>query len=283
MRISDMPVQSVLNGSEYVPILDPNANTVSARNKRLLLSRILGGTGPTGPAGASAYQVWLSNGNSGNVSAYLASLVGATGATGPTGPTGPTGAAGSNGTNGLNGASWFAGQGVPGNGTGANNDFYLNLQVGSGLGDVYQKSLGAWTLTGNIRGPAGVNADKTVQNVGTFFENQGSPLIASDATIVTYHVPFAGTIVGCVILTDGGPGNCQFDIWKAALSNHYPPVVGDSIVDAHKPSITGGQSFQDTTLTGWTTAVAAGDVLAFKLESSTTFTEISVALQIQPT
>jgi hypothetical protein len=34
---------------------------------------------------------------------------------------------------------------------------YLNLAVGAGNGDVYQKIAGVWTLVGNIKGPAGAS------------------------------------------------------------------------------------------------------------------------------
>jgi hypothetical protein len=58
---------------------------------------------------------------------------------------------------GADGATWFTGDLDPDDGNGANGDFYL--QTGTGAtgvaGDVWTKSAGTWSITGNIRGPAG--------------------------------------------------------------------------------------------------------------------------------
>lgn len=99
---------------------------------------------------------------------------------------------------------------------------------------------------------------------------------------VDVYVPFAGTIVGVSLLTIGGPGSCVVDIWKDTYAN-FPPSSADSITAAAKPTIVAGSKYIDTTLTGWMTAVAAGDIIRFSLESTTTFTTIFVILLIQPT
>jgi hypothetical protein len=70
---------------------------------------------------------------------------------GPQGATGATGGAGATGAAGSNGATWLSGSGVPSGGSGANGDFYLRTSNG----DVYTKSAGTWSVTGNILGPTG--------------------------------------------------------------------------------------------------------------------------------
>ena len=59
---------------------------------------------------------------------------------------GPAGAGGGGG-----GSSILTGSGTPGSGTGSDGDFYLNTDNG----DYYTKASGAWTLQGNLTGPAG--------------------------------------------------------------------------------------------------------------------------------
>ena len=41
------------------------------------------------------------------------------------------------------------------------------------------------------------------------------------------------------------------------------------------------QKSQDSTLTGWTTAVAAGDILAFNVDSTATITRVTISLKVE--
>jgi hypothetical protein len=50
---------------------------------------------------------------------------------------------------------------------------------------------------------------------------------------------------------------------------------------AAKPTIAAAANYSDDTLTGWTTALAAGDVIRFNLDSTSTFTRISVFLIVE--
>lgn len=90
--------------------------------------------------------------------------------------------------------------------------------------------------------------------------------------------PVAGTITGVRMLADQS-GSAVVDIWKDTYAG-FPPVVGNSITAAAKPTISGAQNSEDTTLTGWTTAVAAGDVFAFNVDSAATITRLTLELTI---
>jgi hypothetical protein len=72
------------------------------------------------------------------------------------------------------------------------------------------------------------------------------------------------------------------DIWKDTYAN-YPPVVGDSITASAKPTLSSATKSRDTTLTGWTTSIAAGDVLGFKVDSATTVLKVTLSLTVQAT
>lgn len=107
----------------------------------------------------------------------------------------------------------------------------------------------------------------------------GAGAVTTPAVDVPVLIPFTGTIREVVILTRGGPGACEIDVWKKAVTS-YPPTVADSITATNYPVIAAGNSFRDTTLSGWTTAVTLDDVLMFHLRSSSTFTEVSIQLRI---
>lgn len=116
--------------------------------------------------------------------------------------------------------------------------------------------------------------------VGASWSGAGSAVsISTDIVFVQCHT--AGTITKATVLTQGGTGSCVIDVWKDTYAN-FPPVVGDSIAAAAKPTITAGIKAVDTTLTGWTKDVAAGDIIAFHLDSTSVFTWIGISLEITP-
>lgn len=104
----------------------------------------------------------------------------------------------------------------------------------------------------------------------------GGPITASG--IVGYKsFPVAGTITKWRILGDQA-GDCVFDIVKDAFAS-YPPTT--SIVASAFPEVTvGNDSAEDSTLTGWTTSVSAGDVFGFDLISVGGFERLTLELTI---
>src|SRR5574337_193090 len=113
---------------------------------------------------------------------------------------------------------------------------------------------------------------------GASWVGGGNPLLAS-ANKVPVYCEVSGTINKVVILTNGGIGSCEIDIWKKSASS-YPPDVSDSITASDKPSISGGSSLIKSTFTGWTLTVTAGDCLEFVLNSTSAFTEINIFVEI---
>lgn len=95
------------------------------------------------------------------------------------------------------------------------------------------------------------------------------------------ELPFAGTIQRVTLLADQS-GSIVLDLWRDSYAN-YPPVVGDSIVASAKPTISAAVKAQDSTLTGWTTTVAAGDILAINVDSVTTCQRVTLSLLIERT
>lgn len=122
-------------------------------------------------------------------------------------------------------------------------------------------------------------APKSFTRGATFVSATEVEVPTNDVAVV---VPVNSVIIRATILTTGGTGSCVVDVRKDTYAN-FPPGGGDSICGAAKPTISAGIKTQDSTLTGWTTSVAAGDVLLFVLESADVFTSIAVSLELQPT
>jgi hypothetical protein len=74
-------------------------------------------------------------------------------------------------------------------------------------------------------------------------------------------------------------GSIVVDIWKVAYAS-FPPTNGNSITASAPPTISAVQNSQDATLTGWTTAIAAGDILAFNVDSCATITRVTISLKV---
>lgn len=91
-------------------------------------------------------------------------------------------------------------------------------------------------------------------------------------------VPFACTITGVTLLADAA-GDIVIDIWKDTYAN-FPPVNGDSITASAPPTLSSAAKSQDTTLTGWTTSLAAGDILRFNVDSAATVARVTLALAL---
>lgn len=92
------------------------------------------------------------------------------------------------------------------------------------------------------------------------------------------QIPFNATITSVTLLA-GQTGSVVVDIWKDTYAN-FPPTVADSICSAAKPTITSGDKYTDSTLTGWTTTINANDILAFNIDSVTNLIKLTVSLTL---
>ena len=125
-------------------------------------------------------------------------------------------------------------------------------------------------------------SEQSIRSIGAVWYNNGANLVAADADLVCVPIPISGQITKAKILGVDGPGSCVIDVWKAAFAD-YPPLITNSITASAKPSVVSGIKSEDATLSGWTTLVSAGDVLAFKLESVSTFSKVTITLDFSPT
>jgi hypothetical protein len=88
------------------------------------------------------------------------------------------------------------------------------------------------------------------------------------------RVPYSGTITGVEVVADQ-TGSIVVDVWKDTYAN-YPPTDADSITASAPPTLSSAIKSQNTTLTGWTTAITAGDYIGWNVDSAATVTRVQV-------
>jgi hypothetical protein len=93
------------------------------------------------------------------------------------------------------------------------------------------------------------------------------------------EVPFDCTIIASTLLADQ-TGSIVVNVWKCSESS-FPPDATGKITASAPPTLTAAVKAQDTTLTGWTTSVSAGDILAFNVDSAATIQRVTLSLKVQ--
>lgn len=92
------------------------------------------------------------------------------------------------------------------------------------------------------------------------------------------EVPFKCDIDRVTMLHDQS-STTTIDIWKDTYAN-YPPTDADSITASATPATSAATKDQDSTLTGWTTAIAAGDILAANVDANDNAIRTTLSLKV---
>lgn len=226
------------------------------------------GTGPTGPTGnqgltGAAGANSTVTGPTGLAGPPGNSVTGPTGTDGPSGPTGPlgTGPTGALGPTGNTGATGPLGTGPTGP---------------TGVTGNTGPSGGPTGPTGNT-GPTGPSQTSAIDFV---IDGGGSAIATGVKGYI--EVPFACTINRVTLLADQ-TGSVVVNVWKCTYASFSPPThpaVGDKITASAPPTISSGLDAQDSTLSGWTTSISAGDILAFNVDSCATITRVTISLKV---
>jgi len=164
------------------------------------------------------------------------------------------------------------------------NGLWAHTGAGTGSARTLQSGSGISVTNGD-----GVSGDPSIaQSANALIDTIEFVIDGGGATITTgskgyIEVPFACTITRSTLLADQS-GSVVVDIFKCtyaqfdAGSTH--PVSGDKITASAPPTISSASKAQDSTLTGWTTAILAGDILAFNVNSVTTIQRVTVSLKV---
>lgn len=114
-----------------------------------------------------------------------------------------------------------------------------------------------------------------VRVAGVCFDGGSSDLASGLKQYVS--VPQACTITRWRIMAYQS-GSAQVDVWKDSWAN-FPPTDADTITNGNEPAITSAVNGEATDLSGWSSvAVAAGDVLAFYLDSVSGIKKLDIQL-----
>lgn len=122
-------------------------------------------------------------------------------------------------------------------------------------------------------------SNSLIGTIGITIDGGGSAITTGVKGYI--EIPYACTINRATLLADQS-GSCVIDIWKDTYAN-YPPTVADTITASAKPTLSAAAKSQDSTLTGWTTSIAAGDVLGFNVNSASTVTRVHLSLRVTKT
>ena len=121
----------------------------------------------------------------------------------------------------------------------------------------------------------------TDQEVSITFVINGGGSAITTGIAGDLEIPFACTIARATMLADQS-GSIVVDVWKDTYAN-YPPTNADSITASAPPTITTATKSQDSTLTGWTKAIATGSTLRFNVDSCATIEKCTLALKVTKT
>jgi hypothetical protein len=118
-----------------------------------------------------------------------------------------------------------------------------------------------------------LKADETAC-FGITIDGGGSEITTGVKGYIT--IPYACTITGWYITGDPA-GSIVVDVWKR------PGAIPDdaySIAGTERPTLAGAAVNSDANLTTWTTAVSAGDILGFNVDSVVNCQKVSLVIKV---
>lgn len=112
-------------------------------------------------------------------------------------------------------------------------------------------------------------------SIAVVFESEAVGTELADDTIIYVEVPFACTLTAVRGLADQ-TGSAVVDVWKDTYAN-YPPLDADSIMGGSPLTLSAETKEQ---VTGLSVAIAAGDILAFHIDSCTDIEKLTVSCTV---
>lgn len=130
----------------------------------------------------------------------------------------------------------------------------------------------------NILGTYQKNGNNIVPRVLRFTIDGAGQVIATGPKLVYLSIPITCTITKARLLADA-TGSIVIDVWKDSYAN-FPPTVADTITASAKPTLSAARKSEDSTLTGWTTALTEGDILEVNVDSVSGISKVYLDLFI---
>lgn len=113
----------------------------------------------------------------------------------------------------------------------------------------------------------------TIKSFGITIDGGGSVITTGIKGYI--NIPFAMTVTRWDLFSDQ-TGDIVIDVWKDTIAN-FPPTT--SIAGSEKPALSGATNNSDTSLSTWTTGIAANDVIGFNVDSAADVTRVTLTIQ----
>jgi len=159
--------------------------------------------------------------------------------------------------------------------TQAHSDYLINDGNDSTSGTL---TAAGFITAGNIGDGTYTNTVAQLATASINFVIDGGGAEIADGQTGHLRVPFACTIISCTMLADQS-GSIVVDIWKDTYAN-FPPDNTDSITDAGTSPTISGATKSEPSIASWTVTIAAGDVLAYNVDSCTDIERCTIELKV---
>jgi hypothetical protein len=136
-------------------------------------------------------------------------------------------------------------------------------------------------LFGSANAPAGSASVMARTKTLSFIIGNGTDVITTGVQGY-FTSEFTGSITAArLAVADASftSGSIVVDIWKDTFANR-PPTVADTITASAKPTLSSATGSLDTTLTGWTTSVTAGDMFGINVDSVSSVKKVILTLTL---
>lgn len=107
----------------------------------------------------------------------------------------------------------------------------------------------------------------------------GANAISTGALEHIVEIPCDCTIKAVRLFADQD-ATLTIDIWKDSYAN-FPPEDADSICGGSEIGTSASRKAEDTTLSGWTTSVSAGDILMFNVDANDSATQFTLGITFE--
>jgi hypothetical protein len=134
------------------------------------------------------------------------------------------------------------------------------------------KQVATWNTSGTQYEPQDVIEDIILE-----FTNAGAVL--TTGVKKDFALDYDALLMQVTLLADQS-GSIVFDLWKDTYAN-YPPTVADTITASAKPTLSTALKSKDSTLTGWTKQITAGDTVRVNIDSVATVTRVTMILKVK--
>lgn len=152
-------------------------------------------------------------------------------------------------------------------------------------GDLAAGEAGVDTTNGDIyfstNGSTVVRVKGGTEDTIELFLDGGGSAITTGQHGPAKRIEWNCTITQAILYGDT-TGSMVIDLWAAAGGGGYP-TNANSITASAPPTVSGGTYSADSTLTGWTTSLTAGHLLAANVDSAASWTKATLILKVTKT